>query len=231
MRRGAGGSIRHNSVPGTPLWRPFHVLGAASVTGPDSDVAAVGDAVPAAAPVAAAVCYDPLVPSNIEIKAKLRDREAVEALIRSRADQGPELIVQEDVFFACESGRLKLRAFSDDRGELIFYRRLDTEGPAQSDFIKAPTTDPDALATALKAALGEVGTVRKRRTLYLVGQTRIHLDEVDGLGDWFELEVVLEPGQSAGDGERIARDLMLEFGILEDDLEARAYVDLLNSEF
>ena len=196
----------------------------AAVAAPD----AVPAAAPDAAPVAAAFCYDSSVPSNIEIKAKLRDREAVETLVRSRADHGPELIIQKDVFFACESGRLKLRAFSDDRGELIFYRRLDTEGPAQSDFIKAPTTDPDALATALKAALGEVGMVRKRRTLYLVGQTRIHLDEVDGLGDWLELEVVLEPGQSV-DRRRTNRSRFdaRNSVILQEDLEARAYVDLL----
>ncbi len=175
-------------------------------------------------------CYHRTMPSNVEIKAKLRDREAVEALVRQRADHGPELINQEDVFFTCESGRLKLRAFSDDRGELIFYRRLDSEGPAQSDFFKAPTTDPDALVAALKAALGEVGTVRKRRTLYLVGQTRIHLDEVDGLGDWLELEVVLEPGQSVDHGARIAHELMEAIGVREEDLEARAYVDLLTAK-
>ncbi len=169
------------------------------------------------------------MPSNVEIKAKLRDRGAVEALVRARSDHGPELIIQEDVFFPCESGRLKLRAFSGDRGELIFYRRLDGEGPTRSDFFKAPTADPDALSTTLKAALGEAGTVRKRRTLYLVGQTRIHLDEVDGLGDWLELEVVLEPGQSAEHGAQIARDLMLALGIEEMDLEARAYIDLLTA--
>ncbi len=171
------------------------------------------------------------MPSNIEIKAKLRDREKVEAVVRGRADHGPERIVQEDVFFPCGAGRLKLRRFSDDRGELIFYRRLDTEGPTESEFHKAATTDPVAMAAVLKAALGEAGAVRKRRTLYLVGQTRIHLDEVEGLGHWLELEVVLEPGQSAAEGVRIARGLMLELGILEGDLEARAYVDLLNSQF
>lgn len=171
------------------------------------------------------------MPSNIEIKARLRDREKVEALVRARADHGPEFIVQEDVFFPCENGRLKLRAFADNRGELIFYRRLDSEGPTESEFFKAPTSDPSAMATALKAALGEVGTVRKRRTLYLVGQTRIHLDEVEGLGDLLELEVVLELGQSADEGARIARELMAALGIREEDLEARAYVDLLNSQF
>ncbi len=145
------------------------------------------------------------MPSNIEIKARLRDRAAVEALVRAGAHHGPELIVQEDVFFHCETGRLKLRKFSDDRGELIFYRRLDTEGPTESEFFKTPTSDPEAMTTVMGAALGVVGTVRKRRTLYLIGQTRIHLDEVEGLGDWLELEVVLEPGQSADDGARIAR--------------------------
>ena len=167
------------------------------------------------------------MPSNVEIKARLRDRDRVERLVRERADHGPELIVQEDVFFHCEQGRLKLRRFSDDRGELIFYRRLDAEGPTESEFHKAPTGDPTAMTAVMKAAFGAIGTVRKRRTLYLIGQTRVHLDEVEGLGDWVELEVVLEAGQTADDGASVAHGLMRTLGIDEDDLEARAYLDLL----
>ena len=167
------------------------------------------------------------MPSNVEIKARLRDRDGVERLVRARADHGPEVIVQEDVFFPCESGRLKLRSFSKDSGELIFYRRLDTEGPTESEFFKAPTSDPEAMAIALGAALGTAGVVRKRRTLYRVGQARVHLDEVEGLGHWLELEVVLEPNVSVDDGARIAQELMLALGVREDDLEARAYIDLL----
>ncbi len=169
------------------------------------------------------------MPSNVEIKARLRDRERVEPIVRERADHGPELIVQVDVFFPCNAGRLKLRTFSDERGELIFYRRLDTEGPTESEFSKASTSDPAAMVTALKAALGEIGTVRKRRTLYLIGQTRIHLDEVEGLGHWIELEVVLEPEQTAADGAAVAHDLMGVLGIRKSDLEARAYIDLLTA--
>jgi predicted adenylyl cyclase CyaB len=163
----------------------------------------------------------------MEIKARLRDRENVEVLVLERADHGPELIVQEDVFFCCDGGRLKLRIFADDRGELIFYRRLDTHGPTESAFWKAPTSDPRAMRATLAAALGEKGLLRKRRTFYLVGQTRIHLDEVEGLGHYLELEVMLEPDQAPADGARIARSLMSELGIVGDDLEARAYVDLL----
>lgn len=167
------------------------------------------------------------MPSNIEIKARLHNRETIESLVGELADHGPELIVQEDVFFRCAGGRLKLRTFADGCGELIFYRRSDTEGPTQSEFRKAPTADPGAMAETLGAALGTAGVVRKRRTLYLIGQTRVHLDEVEDLGHFLELEVVLEPEQETDDGARIARALMAAFGIREEDLEARAYVDLL----
>lgn len=170
------------------------------------------------------------MPKNVEIKARLQDRKGVEVLVSARADHGPELIVQEDVFFRCEAGRLKLRTFSDHLGELIFYRRLDSEGPTESEFHKAPTSDPAAMTQALAAALGTLGVVRKRRTLYLVGQTRVHLDDVEGLGDWLELEVVLEDGQSAGDGAAVARELMCAIGVREADLEARAYIDLLTAK-
>jgi len=71
------------------------------------------------------------------------------------------------------------------------------------------------------------GVVKKSRSLPLVGQTRAHLDDVDGLGHFMELEVVLEEGQSEREGEAIARDLMEKLGIDNEDLIASAYVDLL----
>jgi predicted adenylyl cyclase CyaB len=83
------------------------------------------------------------------------------------------------------------------------------------------------LREVLSAALGERGTVRKERALYLLGQTRVHLDEVQGLGPYVELEVVLEPGQSPEDGTRVARRLMKDLGISEDRLVRTAYIDLL----
>ena len=72
-----------------------------------------------------------------------------------------------------------------------------------------------------------MGTVRKTRTLYLVSQTRIHIDQVEGLGDFLELEVVLRKDQSEQDGKRIANTLLAEFNIAEEDLIADAYLDLL----
>ena len=69
--------------------------------------------------------------------------------------------------------------------------------------------------------------VRKERRLFLVGQTRIHLDRVDNLGDFVELEVVMEPTQTMEDGVDIAYRLMEALGISERDLIDCAYIDLL----
>lgn len=69
--------------------------------------------------------------------------------------------------------------------------------------------------------------VKKTRTLYLIGQTRVHVDEVRGLGEFLEIEVVLQPGQSEVEAKSIATALLSEFGIGQEQLIAEAYVDLL----
>ena len=86
--------------------------------------------------------------------------------------------------------------------------------------------DPE-IAEILSRSLGVSGTVRKRRILYISKQTRIHLDQVEGLGEFAELEVVLRDGQSASEGREIARELMEKLGIRDEDLIDRSYIDLL----
>jgi predicted adenylyl cyclase CyaB len=93
--------------------------------------------------------------------------------------------------------------------------------------VVAPTQDPEALRAALSRALGVRAVVRKTRTVHLVGRTRIHLDRVDGLGDFIELEVVLRPDEETASGASVARELMTRLEIAEEDLVEAAYVDLL----
>jgi adenylate cyclase len=69
--------------------------------------------------------------------------------------------------------------------------------------------------------------VRKHRTLYLAGRSRIHLDRVEGLGDFVEIEVVLADEDDVEDGVREAHALMASLGIDPSRLVAGAYVDLL----
>lgn len=167
------------------------------------------------------------MPRNVEIKARAKDLEALALRAESLAGSPPETLRQQDTFFPVERGRLKLRRFDAEFGELIFYDRPDAEGPKTSAYDVAPVADPDRLAAVLAAAFGSAGVVRKTRRVYIVGQTRVHLDEVEGLGSFLELEVMLHAGQSPADGARIAQELMSALGVREEDLVAGAYVDLL----
>ena len=167
------------------------------------------------------------MPRNVEIKARVRQPDRLLDAVLDLADKGPTLFAQDDTFFACPNGRLKLRTFSETEGQLIFYRRDDREGPKLSEFVVARTQEPDALRAALTLAYGATGRVKKTRTLCLIGQTRVHLDEVEGLGHFVELEVVLSTQQTVDEGQAIAEDLMKRLGIGAESLVTHAYVDLL----
>jgi adenylate cyclase class IV len=167
------------------------------------------------------------MPRNIEIKARVDDLAALERLVAGLADSGPIAIPQDDTFFVCNAGRLKLRVFTNSEGELIFYRRANEQGPKESFYIRSPAPDPDSLREALGLAYGLAGRVIKHRTLYLVGRTRVHLDRVDGLGEFLELEVVLEEGEPTETGVREAHDLLARLGIPDSWLVETAYVDLV----
>ena len=164
---------------------------------------------------------------NIEVKARVDNIEALASKAAALADEGPIEISQDDIFFACEGGRLKLRALSETEGELIFYKRPDQAGPKESFYVRSRASEPASLCEALSLAYGRAGRVRKRRTLYLVGRTRIHLDRVANLGDFLELEVVLSEGESSQSGIEIARYLMAQLGVEPAQLVDGAYVDLL----
>ena len=164
---------------------------------------------------------------NVEIKARVADLDAVEARARAIATSGPEDIAQDDTFFRCGEGRLKLRVLAPGQGQLIHYSRADEAGPKLSDYVLSATASPDTLREALARACGVAGRVVKRRRLYLVGQTRVHLDRVEGLGTFVELEVVLDDAQSPQDGEAVAREVMARLGIAPGQLVTGAYLDLL----
>ena len=167
------------------------------------------------------------MPWNVEIKARVADPRRVKPAVEVLSGKPAIVLRQEDTFFNTPHGRLKLRVLAPDRADLIYYEREDAPGPKPSDYTIFPTTDPATVKAVLSAALGVRGVVQKIRRLYCVGQTRVHLDDVVGLGTFLELEVVLQDGQSVDDGARIARELLTRLGIPEADLVAQAYIDLL----
>jgi predicted adenylyl cyclase CyaB len=171
------------------------------------------------------------MPTNIEIKARVGDMADLRRRAQAISDTPVQIIPQEDTFFHVPKGRLKLRQLKPDLAQLVYYERPDQGGPKRSNYFIYEITDPAGLKTALGMALGVRGVVRKTRYLYMAGQTRIHLDDVEGLGKFMELEVVLREGQTYVEGQAIAKKLMKQLGVQKKDLLEGAYMDLLEKGF
>ena len=113
-----------------------------------------------------------------------------------------------DTYFRTRAGRLKLRESSLSGGELIPYLRPDAGGARRSDYRVIPVDDPPGVKALLTELLGVHRVVVKQREIFLAGNVRIHLDRVEGLGTFLELEAVFdghpaaEPGESRDSKER-----------------------------
>lgn len=162
---------------------------------------------------------------NIEIKAKAENFERQKQLAAALTKEPPQLLHQKDIFYHTTNGRLKLR-FENGRGTLIGYNRPNEAGPKLSNYILSYTAEPDSLNECLAMVLQTRGIVEKTRWVYLIDQTRVHLDQVQGLGAFLELEVVLRQEQTLKEGEAIAQAIMKQLEISPECLCTHAYIDL-----
>ncbi|MCH2179818.1 MAG: class IV adenylate cyclase [Mariniblastus sp.] len=172
-----------------------------------------------------------MVGRNIEIKARLsrQDFDRIHRVAGELKTQPHVVLEQRDTFFNTFRDRLKIREFSDGTAELISYTRKEQDAPKPSEYTRTPIPEPKTFCEAMASTVGIRGVVIKRRDLFLVGQTRIHLDQVEGLGSFLELEVVLRDDQSPAEGVVVANELMDRLGIDADWLISNAYIDLLES--
>jgi len=169
--------------------------------------------------------------TNIEIKARIHDFKKMLDVARELSDLPEEIIIQEDTFFHIKNGRLKLRIFSNDSGELIHYARQDTQKSKRSDYLIYPTSTPSKLKEVLSNALGIKVVVKKERRLFVKAQTRIHLDKVEGLGNFIEFEVVINKEKEIPEAYQTIEELEEIFGIKENQLITVAYADLILDKY
>lgn len=185
---------------------------------------------------------------NLEIKARVLDVDGIQSAAKGLATEYLGIMQQKDTYFDCREGRLKLREIKweqksdtndapDQSAELIWYVRSDTETAKPSRYRMMEVKDPESLAMTLTDSLGCRDIVSKRREVMLYKNVRIHLDEVEGLGHFMELEAV-QPGDSAIDSADSADfdsgvqlgllDWMMEqLGVTREHLIASSYVDLV----
>jgi homotetrameric cytidine deaminase len=162
---------------------------------------------------------------NVELKASDPDpgRTLRRALAHGAEDRGE--IVQRDTYFGAGEGRLKLREETPGEAHLIAYARPDDPAVRVSEYRIAPVPEPGPLRDALAASLGVRVVVDKRRRLLLWEDVRIHVDAVEGLGSFVELEAVATPGSDLGAERARVAELRAVLGIEDDALQEGSYAD------
>jgi predicted adenylyl cyclase CyaB len=168
--------------------------------------------------------------ANVELKARLADPAAAvaTALALGAEDLGTD--EQTDTYFSLGRERLKLRESSTGAHRLIRYSRPDAAGARKSSYRLLPVSDPAAMRAMFERQWGTRAVVRKTRRLFLwEGRVRIHVDRVEGLGDFLEFEAVLDPDRPSYDESAARLDvarLAHDFAVADADLVATSYATL-----
>jgi predicted adenylyl cyclase CyaB len=165
--------------------------------------------------------------ANIELKARLTDREQA---IKTCERLGARFVHSErqrDTYFSTGSYRMKLRESSLGKHWMIWYSRPNEHRSRKSSYRLLPVSDPAEKRKIFGASMGIKAEVEKARHLYVFGPTRIHIDFVEGLGDFIEFEYVVGESAPEEGGHEAIDTLREEFGINDEDLIAGSYSDLV----
>jgi homotetrameric cytidine deaminase len=143
---------------------------------------------------------------NIELKAVDPDPERSLATCRELGAEDRGVLRQRDTYFRTRTGRLKLREEQPGGATLIQYDRPDAAEARESRYRLTPVPEPDVLRASLHEALGTLVVVDKARHLLLWDGVRIHLDAVEGLGSFVELEgVASDDSDLSAEHDKVAR--------------------------
>jgi len=164
---------------------------------------------------------------NIEIKAHCRNQEKIREILKSNDARFQGTDHQIDTYFNVNQGRMKLRE-GNIENHLIHYDRVDSEGPKKSKVILYDPEPGSTLKELLAKALGILAVVDKIREIYWIDNAKFHLDDVNGLGPFVEIEAI---DKDLTIGEKKLREqcnfYMKLFGIRPEDLISKSYSDML----
>lgn len=133
---------------------------------------------------------------NAEIKARCHDSSKLHRkLLELGADfKGEDK--QIDRYFNVPEGRLKLRS-GNIENSLIFYNRADDAEIRESSIYLEKLSPNNSLDKLLGAALGTKIVVAKTRRIYFIENVKFHLDTVEGLGEFVEIEAIAKEGEAS----------------------------------
>jgi adenylate cyclase, class 2 len=156
---------------------------------------------------------------------KLRQREGNPVL--RPAENRPAGSVPLDGLPATLAEEAAREATFSAADQLVWYLRPDAAATRASDYTLMPVADAATLKAVLTAALGVLVVVEKRREVYLHRNVRIHLDQVEQLGEFLEFEAVLGPGDDEVANAELVRQLSRRVAVSPAMLIDGSYSDLL----
>jgi predicted adenylyl cyclase CyaB len=162
----------------------------------------------------------------VELKARDPDPDRSLSICQAIEAEARGLLVQRDTYFHAPRGRMKLREEEGAAPHLIAYERSDLAGQRESRYRIVNVEQPDELVAALSSVLGVKVVIAKERQLFLWEGVRIHLDKVDGLGNFVEFEAVAPTGSDLSHEEKQVTPLRQAFGIGDADVIGGSYCDL-----
>ena len=164
----------------------------------------------------------------IEIKAKCHQPEKIREILKHSGADFKGTDKQTDTYFNCPNGRLKLRQGLIENN-LIFYKREDQSGPKKSDVQLFPVKEQsDDLKKILTGTMGIRKVVIKKREIYFIDNVKFHIDTVETLGTFMEIEAIGRTGEIPVETLRDQCQHYLDlFGISEEDLMTHSYSDML----
>ena len=164
---------------------------------------------------------------NLELKAKYPNLTRAEEITAELGATFQWRKRQIDTYFKVPNGRLKLREADGEDAELIGYFRPDHSEVRESRYERVAIRDSESLKEMLTETLGVVVVVSKVRKLYLYDIVRIHLDEVEGFGNFVEFEGVLKEGEDEAATLTALQNLKEKYEITDLDLVSTSYSDLM----
>jgi len=167
---------------------------------------------------------------NIEIKAKCHDPGKLRGMLKSQNPDFKGTDHQIDTYFNVLHGRLKLREGKIENS-LIHYDREDKKGPKKAKVTLFEVKPESSIKELLTNALGILTVVDKKREIYFIKNVKFHIDEVDGLGTFVEIEAIDKEGNIGQEKlqEQCKRYMKL-LGIKEEDLISTSYSDMLRKK-
>lgn len=164
---------------------------------------------------------------NVEIKAKCANPGKIKQILRSKQARFVGEDHQIDTYFNTKFGRLKLRE-GHIENNLIHYNRSNQAGPKRSEVTLYRSEPESNLKNLLIHALGIKIVVDKLRAIFFIDNVKFHIDQVEALGSFVEIEAIDQDG-SIGEEALLeqCRQYMALFEIKKDDLIEVSYSDLL----